>query len=117
MGNDGTEDTPSGVLQVEHLDAGVVVVTLDRPDSRNALNNELRQRIIDVLTELVGDEGVLAVVLTGMGQDGLDGCRDISSAGGQVVSSKSMRAHASSASRLTFHFSVSVASRKFAQSR
>jgi len=28
---------------------------------------------------------VLAVVLTGMGQDGLDGCRDISAAGGQVV--------------------------------
>ncbi len=28
---------------------------------------------------------VLAIVLTGMGQDGLDGCRDISAAGGQVV--------------------------------
>jgi two-component system chemotaxis response regulator CheB len=28
---------------------------------------------------------VLAVVLTGMGHDGLDGCRDISAAGGQVV--------------------------------
>jgi len=28
---------------------------------------------------------VLAVVLTGMGQDGLEGCRDISAAGGQVV--------------------------------
>jgi two-component system chemotaxis response regulator CheB len=28
---------------------------------------------------------VLAVVLTGMGQDGLDGCRQISAAGGQVI--------------------------------
>jgi two-component system chemotaxis response regulator CheB len=28
---------------------------------------------------------VLAVVLTGMGQDGLDGCRDISAAGGRVI--------------------------------
>ena len=28
---------------------------------------------------------VLAVVLTGMGQDGLDGCREISAAGGQVI--------------------------------
>lgn len=28
---------------------------------------------------------VLAVVLTGMGQDGLDGCRDIAAAGGQVI--------------------------------
>jgi two-component system chemotaxis response regulator CheB len=28
---------------------------------------------------------VLAVVLTGMGQDGLDGCRSISAAGGQVI--------------------------------
>lgn len=28
---------------------------------------------------------VLAVVLTGMGQDGLDGCRSISAAGGQII--------------------------------
>ena len=29
--------------------------------------------------------GVLAVVLTGMGSDGLQGCRDVVAAGGQVV--------------------------------
>ena len=28
---------------------------------------------------------VLGVVLTGMGQDGLDGCKDISAVGGQVI--------------------------------
>jgi enoyl-CoA hydratase len=57
----------SQLLVVEHRGEGVVVVTLDRPEKRNALNAELRQALIDSLQELALDDGVRAVVLTGAG--------------------------------------------------
>ena len=43
---------------------------------------------VDVLfrsTAKIYDAGVLAVVLTGMGQDGLHGCEGIREAGGQII--------------------------------
>ncbi len=57
----------SQLLTVESRGEGVVVLTLDRPDKRNALNAELRQALSDSLLELAVDDGVRAVVLTGAG--------------------------------------------------
>jgi enoyl-CoA hydratase len=56
----------SGLLSIERRDE-VAVVTLRRPDKRNALSIELRQEIADAFGHLSGDDHVGCVVLTGAG--------------------------------------------------
>jgi 2-(1,2-epoxy-1,2-dihydrophenyl)acetyl-CoA isomerase len=46
----------------------VAILTLNRPDSLNALSHELREGIIDTGQELRNDDDVWAVVLTGNGR-------------------------------------------------
>jgi enoyl-CoA hydratase/carnithine racemase len=46
----------------------VAVVTLNRPQVRNAINDSLRTEFVAVLERLDADEGVRAVVLTGAGK-------------------------------------------------
>jgi enoyl-CoA hydratase len=55
------------VVRVEH-DGGVATVTLNRPDSRNALNGALRRALRDTFRELGKDSSVRAVILTGAGK-------------------------------------------------
>ena len=46
---------------------GVAVVTIDRPERRNALNLEVKGRIADEVTALAVDDTVRVIVLTGSG--------------------------------------------------
>ena len=46
---------------------GIATLTLDRPERKNALSVELRDRLADVLDALAADAAVRAVVLTGAG--------------------------------------------------
>ena len=48
------------------VEEGVALLTLNRPDVRNALNSQMRAEILDVFRNLGG--GVRAVVMTGAGQ-------------------------------------------------
>ncbi|RMF21432.1 MAG: hypothetical protein D6760_09455 [Deltaproteobacteria bacterium] len=48
--------------------SGVATITLARPEVRNALNDEVMDRIDAALVELRDDESVRAVVLTGAGK-------------------------------------------------
>ena len=48
-------------------DDGVVTLTLDRVDKRNALSIALRDEVSDALDALAGDEAVKTVVITGAG--------------------------------------------------
>ena len=48
--------------------AGVLTITLNRPDVLNALNRELHQGIYAALEQAAADDGVRAVVLTGAGR-------------------------------------------------
>lgn len=57
----------SDVVTVE-MDAGVALVTLNRPESMNALDSELLDRLPHVLRELAHDPEVGCVVLTGAGR-------------------------------------------------
>lgn len=80
----GTVWIAPGNLHLETRSArgGMQLVTTDGP-----LVNSCRPAA-DVLFRSAAKcygGSVLAVVLTGMGQDGLDGCREISAAGGQVI--------------------------------
>jgi enoyl-CoA hydratase len=53
------------LLQVE---AGTALVTLNRPERRNALNQALLTNLYDILEEVSADEAVRAVILTGNGR-------------------------------------------------
>ena len=59
-----TELRHDGVVRAE-VDGGVAVVTLNRPDQRNALNREVQAAIPRVLADLDAADDVAAIVLTG----------------------------------------------------
>ena len=46
----------------------VAIVTLNRPEVRNAINDALRAELVAVLERVAADEGIRAVVLTGKGK-------------------------------------------------
>src|SRR5436190_14281962 len=54
------------MLSVESGD-GFAVVTLERPEKRNALSIELRFELADALDRLAADEAIGCAVLTGAG--------------------------------------------------
>ena len=54
-------------LLVDRRDDGVVVLTLDNPDRRNAMSDEMTASWVTAVDALVDDRGVRAVVVTGAG--------------------------------------------------
>jgi 2-(1,2-epoxy-1,2-dihydrophenyl)acetyl-CoA isomerase len=55
------------VLLIERQDK-VAILTLNRPETLNALNTELQDSIMEACQELRGDDGVWAVIITGAGR-------------------------------------------------
>ena len=55
----------SDVVLVDIDDGGVAVVTLNRPESRNALNSELLAALPEALQQCDDDERVAVIILTG----------------------------------------------------
>jgi enoyl-CoA hydratase len=54
-------------LKIEHPDTGIVSITLNRPEKRNALSSQLRLELVECLGQLEADEFVRVVILTGAG--------------------------------------------------
>jgi len=50
------------------IEDAVAVVTLNRPEVRNAINDAMRSEFVAVLESVAKDDGVRAVVLTGQGK-------------------------------------------------
>ena len=50
------------------IEDSVAIVTLNRPEVRNAINDAMRAEFIAVLERIAADEAVRAVVLTGKGK-------------------------------------------------
>jgi enoyl-CoA hydratase len=57
-----------GLIEVERRDNGIALLTLNRPEKRNALSTELREIGNEVLAELAGDDDVSVLVVTGAGE-------------------------------------------------
>jgi enoyl-CoA hydratase len=55
-------------LAIDAPRSGVVVITLNRPDRLNAINQQMVAELIETCAALGTDEGVRAVVLTGAGR-------------------------------------------------
>jgi enoyl-CoA hydratase len=62
----GDNPPVSSPLSVER-EGDVALVTLDRPEKRNALSIELRERLTEAFAGLASDDGIGCVVLTGAG--------------------------------------------------
>ncbi len=58
----------TGPAVVLERDAAVAVITLNRPDRRNALTVELKEALVAAVAEVGADSSVRAVVLTGSGK-------------------------------------------------
>ncbi len=56
------------VVELSRPEEGVTLVTLNRPDSLNAMNHELVAKVHEVLDEVDGDHSCRAVILTGAGR-------------------------------------------------
>ena len=52
------------LLRVDRPADGVAVLTLDRPEKRNALSLDLRVELAEALDALAADEDVRSVVVT-----------------------------------------------------
>jgi enoyl-CoA hydratase/carnithine racemase len=52
-------------LQVE---ASIATITLNRPDKRNAMSDDMRTEFIDALEQVAADKSIKALVLTGAGK-------------------------------------------------
>jgi enoyl-CoA hydratase len=55
-------------VQVERTDAGVVTITLDSPERRNALDEELAAQLRQATHDVATDRGARCVVITGAGR-------------------------------------------------
>ena len=50
------------------LESGIATLTLDRPDKRNAMSDDMRTQFIAALETVAGDNAIRAMVLTGAGK-------------------------------------------------
>jgi methylglutaconyl-CoA hydratase len=56
-------------IALYEVSEGVARITLNRPEKRNALNDELIAAVKELLRRADGDEGVAVILLTGAGDD------------------------------------------------
>ena len=76
------------VLVLRERRGAVEILTLNRPDKRNALNTALRTALIAALDELAGDVGVRVIVLTGAGDRAFVAGADVTEFTGRDVAAQ-----------------------------
>ena len=48
-------------------ESGVAILTMNRPDQLNAMNRQLTTELHDAVTQMVGDDAIGCIVITGVG--------------------------------------------------
>ena len=61
--------TQSTVVVLSSIDGAVARLTLNRPEKKNALNDQLISELTDALTDAASHEDVRTIVITGSGTD------------------------------------------------
>jgi len=74
----------SAVL-LEHLDDGVAVLRLNRPQALNAINEDIRRALPPALAALNADRSVRAVVITGTGERAFSAGQDLAEGTGYAI--------------------------------
>jgi enoyl-CoA hydratase len=74
----------SDLILREHI-GGVLTLTLNRPEKRNALNTPLRQAIVAALDEATDNSSVRVVIITGVDDKSFVAGADISEFGGRTA--------------------------------
>ena len=64
-------------IQVENKDNGVTIITLNRPEKKNALNKKLIEELQDAFMTFDADNDRLVAVLTGAGNDAFSAGADL----------------------------------------
>ncbi len=59
---------PEAHLQVQHLDGHLCVITLNRPDARNAYSQQMVDLLLDSLAKAEANDDVRCVIITGAGR-------------------------------------------------
>lgn len=65
--NSFNPNTTPSLIELQ-VDAGIATITLNRPDKRNAITDDMRSDFIAALERVTADDSVRAVVLTGAGK-------------------------------------------------
>lgn len=50
------------------IDQGIAILTVNRPDAMNSLNNDVLNDLYDAFTQLANDESIMAIIVTGEGK-------------------------------------------------
>ena len=70
---------------VEHLDGGIAVVRLNRPQALNAIDESIRRALPPALGALNADPRVRAVVVTGAGERAFSAGQDLAEGAGYTI--------------------------------
>src|SRR5688500_4610090 len=71
-----TQDQTAAVLV--QREGAVGIITINRPEKRNAINNAVSLGLADAFDELEADDGIKAIVLTGAGDIAFSAGADMS---------------------------------------
>lgn len=70
-------DPATPAVRYDKLAGHIAVVTIDRPQARNAINGEVAERLDSIVAETEADADVWVVVLTGAGHDAFSAGADL----------------------------------------
>jgi enoyl-CoA hydratase len=86
MGGQVTAERTSDDVVLVEKQGQVALVTLNRPEKLNALNEAVRQRLMEVVDELAADDAVRVAVLRGAGDKAFVAGADVSEFASRTVS-------------------------------